>query len=239
MTASCVSCGVVDDYLYEVGKKKRGHSSKTYLCPYCYDDYIKGYFVVAYCESCSIEFITPDDDAPFMCKTCRAFNPDLTPDRAYEKAYEDYETSGYLPQTPVVTKKPSMCVRSALHGYVSARKDEGSQIIRERATTWFKIIKGRPDNALVIGEISKLSKEQGITPWKFMEVLAAYDRTEEGVDELIAISKENGYLAYDALDNDKMEVNLGLPPKFFDAYLKHVTVTFCLEKDDKNSPVPF
>lgn len=240
---ACLNCGLVDSLFIEISKSKNNNKA-VYFCVSCYDDYIKQYIVLAYCESCGGEFATENDDAPFVCKTCMLFHtpsPEQLIDTPPDASYEDYERHGYLgpkPKTLPVSKE-NICVSRALKEYVEARKNEDFYINKDRAFYYYRELKGLPDTAHVLGEISVIARTQNKTAKEMLYLFAAYDRVEEGLVELVAIAKEHGYLAYDAIDNDLMELKLGNKPKFYDAYLAECGSTLCRQIDDNLSTSPF
>lgn len=240
----CLSCKIRGSVLYEIP----GHrTKKSFLCDPCYDAFVKGYYMIAYCESCHTEIIVEDTDISYLCKACEEYSAPIEIDRdeereaVFKRMEEDYERGAYLNYSKPRVKKP-MCVRRALRYFIDARKNEDKHIIRDRAFSYFRALKGLPADSICVAALTRLANQQGITPWTLMVTLAKYDRTDEGVDELVALSKEIGYKAYMALDEDNMTEALGFESSkhsSYAAYLADTNLSFCLEANDDDADVPF
>ena len=237
MSNACLNCGLCDQTLIEI--KEGFHGSKAlHLCVPCYDEYRVGYIELVYCDSCNIPFMT-EDDPPHTCKSCVTFNVSYPP----EWTYDEVDNDGYLPKVEITSgQRPptgKMCTKKAIRLYVSARQNEDKHILRERAVTFFKIAKGLPDNGIVIGEMARQARELNYKPMEYFRLMADYDRAEEGLVDLVSIAKEQGYMAYMAVDQDAQELHLGnLPFHLMELTAKHPP-TLCLEVDDEFSKLPF
>lgn len=228
----CLNCGDCPAALIPI-REEAPKRKALYLCNSCYDEYRLGYIALYICDSCNREYTSDHDEGPNTCSLCSYVSDpnNIQP--------EDYERHGYLEST--TTSNTASCLRKLLTLYVGERKGEDKHTVRDRAMTFFKISKGLPDNQLVIGQMAILARQLDMKPMDYFHVMANYDRTEEGLTELVAIIKEEGFLAYDAAQQDNVEEYIHERPcsTFYQAYLKKYPPSLCLEIDDKFADVPF
>jgi len=195
---------------------------------------------LAYCDGCGVEHMTDQDSAPFYCKGCSVvYNITAEGDLDYRRIPDKEEEVDSTAAT-IFKNHNYCCVRRAIREYVADRKArEDKWSVRERSFTKFKVEKNLPDNEPVLAAIGREAKNCGMNTYELMKLLAEHDRVDEAILELVAISRELGYMAYDALDNDNMEASLGITPTNYDEYLKKYDMSICLEKDDPLADLPF